>query len=197
MPILPARSNAEAHLYMELNPCGVCGALEIAPGSSITEVDGQLVTRFAGPCPGCGTVREFAFQLPADEPFPDEEEPAFGDDRPSTLVDPGQWLWVADLIAESIPADDSTLGPEERWQARFDLRIAAAAVAEAAKFLPRDADAVPVEALWTDRGQAVYREEPARFRRLRLAASHRAFRELADRLGPSAAAQPPDAAGPR
>ena len=75
MPILRARSNAEAHLYMELNPCAVCGELDIAPGSTITEVDGRLVTRFAGPCPGCGTARDFAFHLPAEEPFPDEEEP--------------------------------------------------------------------------------------------------------------------------
>ena len=182
MPILRARSNAEAHLYMELNPCEACGELDFAAGSSISEVDGRLVTRFAGPCPGCGTAREFTFELPAEEPFPDEDEPAFGDAQPSGLVDAGQWLWVADLIGQAIPADGAALRPEERAQARFDLRIAAAAVAEAAKFLPGRADAVPVEALWTDRGLAVYREEPARFRRLRLETAHRAYRELADRL---------------
>src|SRR2546423_5039874 len=186
MPILRARSNAEAHLYMELNPCAVCGELDVAPGSTITEVDGRLVTRFAGPCPGCGTARDFAFHLPAEEPFQDEEEPAFGDDEPSTLVDAGQWLWVADLIGQSLPADETGMTPEQRQRARFDLRIAAAAVTEAARFLPGHADAVPVEALWTERGRSVYREDPARFRRLRLEAAHRAYRELADRLAPSA-----------
>src|SRR5262245_59929661 len=153
MPILRARSKAEAHLYMELNPCEVCGELDVAAGSSISEVDGRLVTRFAGPCPGCGTAREFAFGLPAEEPFPDEDEPAFGDEQPSGLVDAGEWLWVADLVGAAIPADSMGMSLEESAQARFDLRIAAVAVAEAAKFLPGQADAVPAEALWTDRGR--------------------------------------------
>jgi hypothetical protein len=182
MTPLVARSNAEAHLYMELHPCDTCGEMEFAPPSAVTVVDGDLVSRFAGPCKACGMAREFTFRLPARPQFPDPDEPSFGADQPSGLIDAGEWLWLADVIASVIPAPMAGMSEEEREQARFDLRTAAAAVGEAMKFLPPNADEVPVEALWHDRGRFVYLEAPARFRRHRLAAAQRGYRELADRF---------------
>lgn len=182
MTQLVARSNAEAHLYMELHPCGGCGETEFAPPSSAMLVDGDLLSRFAGPCPACGTLREFTFRLPARPQFPDPDEPSFGAAEPSVLVDAGEWLWLADLIASAIPAHPSGMTQEERDQAHFDLRTAAAAVGEAMKFLPPGADEVPAEALWNDRGRVLYQEQPGRFRRQRLASAQRGYRELAERF---------------
>jgi hypothetical protein len=182
MTPLVARTNAEAHLYMELHPCDTCGETEFAPPSSAVLLDGDLVNRFAGPCPACGTPREFIFRLPGRPSFPDPDEPSFGAAEPSGLIDAGEWLWLADVIASGIPAQPAGMSEEEREQARFDMRTAAAAVGEAMKFLPLGADEVPAEALWNARGRSVYREAPARFRRQRLAAAQRGYRELAERF---------------
>jgi hypothetical protein len=183
MALKLARTNVEAHLYMELHPCESCGETEFSPGSSVIVVGDDLASRYAGPCPQCGNPREFTFRIPEEVLFPDEDEPVFGDDRPSELIDAGEWLWVADLIARNTPAepeDGMTAG--DRRQAFLDLRTAAAVVGEAAKFVPPEGEAVPASAVWSDRGRAVYEDEPGRFRRVRLEVVQRTFRELAERF---------------
>jgi hypothetical protein len=182
MTVRLARTNAEAHIYLEMHPCETCGESEFDPGSSVILVDGDLVSRYAGACPRCGTLREFTFRIPQEIILPDDEDPVFGDERPSELIDAGEWLWIADLIAGGTPAEPDGMTAQERRQSRVDLRTAAAAVAEARKFVPPDADAVPSQALWSERGRAVYDDEPGRFRRGRLDVVERTFRELADRF---------------
>jgi hypothetical protein len=177
-----ARTNGEAHLYMEMNPCPDCGEGDFDPGNSVVLVDGDLVSRYAGPCPGCGAMREFLFRIPQNVIIPDEEEPVFGDEHPSELLDPGEWVWLADLIAGQVPAEPDGLSPDERRQMRIDLKAAAAAMSEALKFLPYPMDALPPQAMWTERGRAVYEEDPGRFRRGRLEAVERTYRELAERF---------------
>jgi hypothetical protein len=188
MSLLSPRSVAEAQLYMELDPCRQCGAMWQIPAGSTVLVEGELASRYAGPCPDCGSGREFVFRLPDSERFPDEEEPSFGDGR-SELVDAGEWLWVADMIGHSVPAEPAGVAPEQREQARFDLRAAAAAVSEAMKFIPAGAEMVPPEALWSERGLGVYRAEPGRFRRARLELARCTYREFAERF--TAPAGPP------
>lgn len=68
MALRLARTNAEAHIYMELSPCEVCGATEFAPDHGVITVDGDLASQYAGPCPGCETPREFVFRIPEDVP---------------------------------------------------------------------------------------------------------------------------------
>jgi hypothetical protein len=183
MALRLARTNAEAHLYIELHPCEACGETEFNPASSVIEADGDLASRYAGPCPRCGTPREFLFRIPEEIILPDLDEPVFGDERPSVLIDAGEWLWLADLIARSTPAQpEAGMTALDRRQARVDLRTAAAAVGEAAKFVPADGDAVPAEAIWSSRGQAVYHDEPGRFRRRRLDVVQQTYRRLADRF---------------
>jgi hypothetical protein len=183
MALRLARTNAEAHLYMELHPCENCGETEFAPASSVIVVDGDLASRYTGPCPRCAAPREFVFRIPEEVIFPDIEEPVFGDDSPSVLIDAGEWLWLADLIARSVPAEPADGMPvEDRRQVRIDLRTAAAAVSEAAKFVPPDADRVPADAIWTERGRAVYAAEPGRFGRRRLEVVQGTYRRLADRF---------------
>lgn len=179
MTALSARSNAEAHVYAQLHPCG-CGATGFGPASTtVVPADDRVTLVLAGPCPGCGTRREFTFHLPAEEPFPDPDQPSFGTSGPSSLIDPGQWLWLADLVPASLPADPATLTEEQRRQARFDLRTAAAAVGEALLFIPAGGEAVPAGALFSEHGRRVYAGDPGRLRRQRLMAAREALLRLA------------------
>ena len=181
MPLQIARTNAEAHLYMELNPCDRCGESEFRPQNAVIVAEGDLASRYSGRCPRCGVAREFVFRIPDDVILPDIEEPVFGADDPSTLIDAGEWLHIADVIARGVPAEPADgMTADERRLARIDLRTAAAAVGEAAKFIPPGADAVPADAIWSDRGQAVYDTEPGRFRRVRLDVVRGTYRRLAD-----------------
>jgi hypothetical protein len=183
MALRLARTSAEAHLYMELHPCETCGETAFSPASSIIEAEGDLANRYAGPCGRCGTPREFTFRLPQEILFPDDDEPSFGDERPSELIDAGEWLWVADLIARNTPAQpEPGMTGGERRQAFIDLRTAAAVVGEALKFAPPGAEAVPAGAVWIERGQTVYATEPGRFRKIRLEAVQQTYRRLAERF---------------
>jgi hypothetical protein len=183
MPLRLARTNAEAHLYMELNPCENCGEREFEPTDQVIFAEGDLASRYTGTCPRCGVYREFTFRLPDDVIIPESDEPVFGDDSPSTLIDAGEWLWIADLIARSTPAEpEDGMSAEARLQIRVELRTAAAAVGEAAKFVPPGGDRVPLEAVWTPRGRAVYEDEPGRFRLSRLQVVQRTYRGIADRF---------------
>jgi hypothetical protein len=178
-----ARTNAEAHIYMELHPCDNCGEGAFSPNSVLVDVDGDLASRYAGPCPRCGSQREFMFRIPQDVVLPDPEHPTFGEDHPSQLVDAGQWLWFADLMARGTPAEPSDrMTPQQRRQARHDLLLAAAAIDQVLLFLPEGGDTVPESAVWTQSGHRVYTAEPGRFHRRRLEVVRRTYRELADRF---------------
>jgi hypothetical protein len=151
-----ARTIAEARLYMDLQPCEACGYLGFT-GSMATA---RAVARFSGQCPRCKTVREFMFRLP-DRPYE-----GFGGTDPSELLDPGEWLVVADLAARHSPVPDAA-----------DYALAAAAIDEVLKFIPAGASAVPPEALHTTAGRAAYELEPGRFQRSRLAAVADGYRK--------------------
>lgn len=182
MTLPVARTSAEAYLYMELHPCESCGESAFEPENAVVAAEDDLASRYTGDCPGCGTRREFMFRLPDEILQSDPEHPRFGDDRPSELLDPGEWLWLADLIAQNTPAEPDGLNDEERWQARVDLRSAAEAVGEVLKFIPAGADQVPVEAFRTERGRDVYEAQPGRFRRERLEVVAQTYRELAEQF---------------
>jgi ribosomal protein S27AE len=189
MTLRLARTNAEAHIYMELQPCDNCGEGAFSPDSVLVEVDGDLASRYAGPCPRCGIEREFLFRVPEDVVLPDPENPTFGENLPSQLVDPGQWLWFADVMARGAPAEPSEqMTPQQRRQARYDLLMAAAAIDQVLLFVPDGADTVPESAAWTQTGHRVYSAEPGRFHRRRLDVVRRTYRELAERFRD----QPPD-----
>jgi hypothetical protein len=182
--VLPlARTNAEAHLYMDLHPCA-CGEIRFPRASSvITTPEGDLVSRYSGVCPQDGAEREFTFRLPERimAPPPDGMV-AYGGPEPSELVDPGEWLSVADAYARSVPADTAALAADGLATARSMLLHAAAAVDEVLKFIPAGTDRVPEEAFVTDRGRAAHAKEPGRFRRPRLEAVRDTYRSIAAQL---------------
>jgi hypothetical protein len=151
-----ARTPLEAHLYVDLRPCD-CGETRFERAATVVQLpDGDLGRRYAGDCAGCGRAREFVFRLP-DEPL---AEPAgFGGSEPSHLLDPGEWLWVA-----------------ERFAAGGRLAAAADAVEEVLKFAPPGAVEVPGGAVRSRLGLAVYARGPDRFRVAALAALREQYR---------------------
>lgn len=92
---LPARSVAEAVLFMDLRPCsyGDSAFDRDVTGEEHPDEGVQLV-RYAGPCATCGRTRRFTFLLPLAE---DTAEDAFSgvDDPPSQLLDAGEWWFAA------------------------------------------------------------------------------------------------------
>ncbi|GAA2700374.1 hypothetical protein [Nonomuraea recticatena] len=82
----------------------------------------------------------------------------------STLVDAGQWVLTAAAYARMAVEDDLLSSPD----ALLGWEIARDAAVEAAKFLPDDADEMPLTAFWTPLGTATHRQEPERFTRERL-----------------------------
>jgi hypothetical protein len=173
-----ARTNEEAHLFLELHPCP-CGEPDFEPTSSLTQVGDGWICRYSGECVRCGRPRAYEFRQPAEIVVPDETVWADGD-QPSELLDAGEWLWVADTYA-SRSTDHTNLSESARRQLRTDLLAARAAVLEVLKFLPAGANEVPDTAFWSERGRAVRGAEPGRFGRLRLDAARTAYdRMLAD-----------------
>ncbi|MFC7380822.1 hypothetical protein [Sphaerisporangium rhizosphaerae] len=171
MTLPVARTRDEAHLYLDLHPCERCGSVETTWEHALVAAPEGLAARYAGACAGCGAERRHLFGLPEREvgagPFP-----TFGGSEPSQLLDAGEWLWVADLTAGNVPADD----PDAARQA---LAIAVAAVEEVVKFVPPGEEQVPERAFWTDLGRQVRGAEPGRFQVDRLLVVRDAYRRLA------------------
>lgn len=176
---LAARSAAERLLYLRLHPCS-CGATAMTPElPTVLLVDDVEILRYDGSCSGCGTHRRIDFATPATA-----EDPILWalESSPSEIVDAGQWLTVADDLAES------ALGVEPLWRGAAptldglasatgaDLAAeiprlyarAAAAIEEVLKFLPPGSDAVPASAFWTDDGRACHDRAALRFHRAAL-----------------------------
>lgn len=162
--MLVSRAPAESLLYLALHPCD-CGTRELVPEHQLEERDNLWVAVYAGPCPGCGQYRRFEFAIDEEEPPPGA---VFGGDRPSQILDPGQFHHASDRAAARVPVDLSRL-PPHRWPAaRDDMRYAVAGIEEVAKFLPPGAEAVPAEAFRSRLGRAMRRSRPDRFQRERI-----------------------------
>lgn len=171
--MLVARSAPECHLYLDLNPCQ-CGEVEFEPRHWLEQSGEDLLARYQGFCPGCGTQRDFSFVLDPELPPP---PPAYGGDQPSKIIDPGQFLLVSEQLARTVPADPGGLSSETREESREVLGAAIAALEEVLKFVPPGAPEVPEEAFTAPDGWMVYQQEPGRFQRVRLEAVLGAYRE--------------------
>lgn len=181
MPMLMARTNAEAHVYIGLHPCE-CGETGSSLQSAVIEEGDDLASRYSGNCSSCGAYREFTFRLPEEILLPSPGVTVFGDGSQSELLDPGEWLWVADRYASASPWNTSELDQDRLRQVRQQIAAAEAAMNEVLAFVPPDADAVPPEAFRTERGRAVYETEPGRFSRGRLEVVRDTYREILGEL---------------
>lgn len=203
-PVRPARTYGEAHVYMDLRPCE-CGSASFPRGQlavAANDKDGVTVG-FAGPCDDCDRPRAFAFRLPPRRGVPTESPYLFSypGDRPSELLDAGEWFGVAEgyaAIADAVEeaADDAaTTGGAGRDEAADPdledgikvLTCAASAVDEVLRFVPPGAEVLPPAALWTEEGRERYARDPDRFRRASLerwrAERRRRLAEFAGRHG--------------
>jgi len=160
-----ARSSLECQLYMALHPCA-CGEVRAPAGHRLVSGEAGLVAIYKSPCAGCGAPRSFAFALD-DEIVPLD---AYGGARPSTIIDAGEWLAVADAHAQARPVD------------AHHLDRAVAALDEALKLIPAGHDAVPEASLASSAGQLAYAREPARFRRARIEALRNMYRAMRAQL---------------
>jgi len=183
MALRLARTNEEAHLFMDLHPCE-CGEIRFPRSSSVIDTgDGELASHYTGTCPQDGRQREFTFRLPQQIlPPPGDGSVRYGGPEVSELLDPGEWLSVADAYARNVPADTAALTADGLARAKAMLNRAAAAIDEVLKFVPAGADRVPEQAFVTDRGRAAYAKEPGRFRSLRLEAVRSTYANIAAQL---------------
>ncbi|MEU1603558.1 hypothetical protein [Micromonospora matsumotoense] len=169
MPLPPLRTRDEADVYLDLHPCPRCGSMETAWRDEPVSDRSPPVHRYAGVCADCGEDREFLFELTDGASGPAEPGPRpktrFGGPQPSQLLDPGEWMLVAEWGVDAWSAADAR---GDDVGAADSLWTAVAAVEEVFKFLPADLDAVPESAFWSVRGRTVYHREPGRFRRRRL-----------------------------
>ncbi|MEV6368253.1 hypothetical protein AB0L86_15350 [Micromonospora musae] len=170
MTLLPAvRSRDEADLYLELHPCPRCGAMEAAWDEAPAAQGTRPAYRYSGRCADCGDQREFLFALPEGQPAPAAPGPhptsRFGGPQPSALLDPGEWLLVADWCGEASEIAERQGDDAEAADLRW---TAVAAMEEVRKFVPTEGDVVPESAFWSTRGRTVYQRDPGRFRRRRL-----------------------------
>lgn len=160
LPVM--RTVDEADLYFDLHGCPRCGSVDTSWNSGLVAGDGGLARRYSGSCGECGLEREFVFGVPEPALVPPVAARVFfGADEPSQVLDAGEWLWVADLVASRTPEDPAG--------AAHALAVAAAAVEEIMKFAPDGADRVPEDAFWSVRGRRVRAEDPGRFEVDRLA----------------------------
>jgi hypothetical protein len=170
-----ARTNAEAHLYMDLHPCA-CGEHRFERKSAVVNHGDDLMSHYTGSCARCGAPRSFQFGLPPRILMPQAGRVTYGGPEASELLDPGQWIAVSDAHARRAPA--SPVDVDARRAARHELDIAVAALEEVLKFLGPGVERVPPAAFTTPQGRAVHDAEPGRFSRLRLEAVLGAYREL-------------------
>ena len=126
-----ARSGPECRLFIELHPC-TCGEHQLQRESRVESTSAGLLAVYEGECPRCGVPRRFEFLLDPEIPPGDK----FGGTRPSTLIDAGQFLAVADHAAKQVPHDPSSLTGDARRAARWWLARAVNALEEVLKFAP-------------------------------------------------------------
>lgn len=163
-----ARTNAEAHVFLSLQPCPSCGETRGDYRSSVIRVGRDLASRYTAVCPRCGDERVYRFRIPEEILHAPAGQVVFGGDEPSQLLDPGQWLEYADDRARRVPATRTGLDPEQRRGARHALVTAIAAIDEVLKFAPPGAETVPVSAFTSPAGRAALEREPGRFDTARL-----------------------------
>ncbi|MGV9305643.1 hypothetical protein ACWENQ_09585 [Nonomuraea sp. NPDC004354] len=156
-----ARSLVEGYLYLDLAAREVGG--NAAERATLTEGEESWTLRLDG------VEVEVPYQGEATARL---DELTFGEGR-SELIDPGQWVFVAGTYARRTLSESLsfTANPDDDEQfenVAAGWQFAADAIAEALKFLPPGADAVPAEACWTPMGRALHEANPERFTRQQL-----------------------------
>ncbi|MEW2371456.1 hypothetical protein AB0940_19155 [Streptomyces sp. NPDC006656] len=160
--MLKARSSLEAHLYMDLHPCECGGSGGFERRHHLEQHGEDLVAVYEGTCRACGRDRRFAFVMDEEVPPP---PPAYGGDKPSGIIDPGEFAEVAFRYGRWASLGALNAPRSERDKYRGAMAAALAAEKEVLKFIPEGQDAVPASAFTSQRGRARYEKEPGKFSR--------------------------------
>lgn len=151
-----ARSLTEGYIYLDLTvEAAEPNAVERA---TLTEGELSWTLRLDGVEVEVPFLGEAAVRL---------DELSFGEGI-SELIDAGQWVFVAETYARRALSQDLSYavnpGDDELFEAVAEgWEYAADAVAEALKFVPPEAGALPDEAFWTPMGRALRAANPERF----------------------------------
>lgn len=185
-PVARTRHEAAAFLGVAACDCGERGAAWA--DTPVTLPDGAAGVRWSGRCAGCGRERAYVFRLPPwPQDVPDEEDVVvYGNDgRTSELLDPAEWLLVAERNVSSVPRDPERLQGAGRTHAWDRLRAASAALYEALRFRTWPETRIPAEAIRSDIGQRWLAEEPERFDVARIERQREAYDRTLRALRPS------------
>lgn len=165
-PRMWARTYGEAYLYFLMHAGKEYTDEEILGGIRSSLVGDDAVLRF-------GTIELWVPPRPEWMP-PDNPTYSAPADPPSTIIDAGLWVSIANSSANTAvellneygagPIDDNLYA-----EIKENIVRAAAAFDESLKFVPPGADMIPVTACWSPRGLRNYRETPEAFRRETLA----------------------------
>ena len=175
-----ARSLAECGLYLNLCDYPVGGRKE----SMSTQGDDVVVqydcTKEGGP------ARRFLFLIgKADMVATGGDGPMrYGaGDKPSELVDAGQFFDMAEAFAKASPGSLDGLTADRGMTALRIIERAAACMDEVIKFIPAGEEMVPDRAFFTASGRHARAQQPAgRWSRARLGAIGGAYRSIADQF---------------
>jgi hypothetical protein len=174
--MISARSVAEAYLFVDLQTCA-CGQAVAQTHEMAQDTSAGGALRLTGRCSACGQQLTYEFALDDTAPLT-----GFGRKGPSTLIDPGGFLWAGDRAAAEVPVDVRDLTAQERSAARAQLEYAIDTCEEILAFVPDDADAVPQAAFTTELGRAPQVAEPQRFTRRGLTDRIASYRKGIDDL---------------
>jgi hypothetical protein len=168
-----ARTFGEAYLYFLMHSPRDWSDEEVLDAIQSTVVGDDTVMRFGG-----------AELWVRRRGVWDTEKPTYSlpDDPPSTIIDAGVWLMLANRSAQAAmqllneyrgePMDDDLLLEIEE-----NLLRAAAAIGETLKFLPPGVEVIPVKACWSAGGLPIYRQAPEMFRRATLEIAAAEYRQ--------------------
>jgi hypothetical protein len=170
---LRARSADECRLYIELHPHD-CGESSFPTGSRLEKTDRGLIAIYETECPRCHKSRRLEFVLDPELPPP---SPAYGGPNPSSIIDPGEFMYAAEDAAKRVPHSLEGLDDDRARVAREKLAIAIAAMEEIFKFIPPGKSAPPATAFVSQIGTEVFSKEPGRFERSRLEAVLDTYRQ--------------------
>lgn len=186
------RSRAEAYAYILLHTPLDDPTEDPVRAAENFEIDGDWVVRY----------RDMVVHL---QPRSNGQIPSgvgvysHPDDPPSTVIDPGGWMFIASQAEAEARALLLGFGPRaidarEYWLV-YDLLVQAAGSAtEALRFLSPAVDELPVRVFWTPLGQRMLRQNPEAFNRGVLAAKAAEYRDAIEEFtrvyGPPPRRQP-------
>ncbi|MEV6982933.1 hypothetical protein AB0M95_16950 [Sphaerisporangium sp. NPDC051017] len=158
----------ELDAFRDADPGARSRVIDYERCTTLTEGRTAWTLLFDGPC--TGPRHRIIIVIPYETEFAARHgEARFGPGR-SEIIDPGQWQLAGAGYAHRALREAALYAQNPTGHARYqevlaNWSYAVDAVAEAAKFLPDDADEIPEDAFWTEEGATTRHDEPERFTR--------------------------------